>query len=188
MAGAWLGLLVAAWLALLAVSPEAVYLAFPWFFILLHLLPRPVGVTAVGIVIVAAVSGFAWHEKALTVAMVIGPVLGAGVVIATVFGYQALFAESEHRRRLILELDRTRSELSTVQHRAGVMDERERLPARSTTPWPRACPASSCCYGPRPGPLTPSGRSTPPGRSTSSSRPATRRRRTLLRPDGSCGL
>lgn len=127
VAGAWLGLLVAAWVALLAVSPEAVYLAFPWFFLLLHLLPRPVGVTAVGIVTVAAVSGFAWHEKALTVAMVIGPVLGAGVVIATVFGYQALFVESEHRRRLILELDRTRSELSTVQHRAGVMDERERL-------------------------------------------------------------
>ena len=59
--------------------------------------------------------------------MVIGPVLGAGVVVATVFGYQALYAESEHRRRLILELDRTRSELAAAQHRAGVMDERERL-------------------------------------------------------------
>jgi signal transduction histidine kinase len=49
------------------------------------------------------------------------------VVIATVFGYQGLHAESEQRRRLIFELDRTRSELAAVEHRAGVMDERERL-------------------------------------------------------------
>lgn len=59
--------------------------------------------------------------------MVIGPVLGAAVAIATVFGYQALRVESEQRRRLILELDRTRSELATAQHRSGVLDERERL-------------------------------------------------------------
>lgn len=127
VARAWLALLLVAWLALLAVSAEAVYLAFPWFFLLLHLLPRPDGLTAVVFVTVTAVAGFAWHQRTLTAAMVIGPVLGAGVVIATVFGYQALHAESEHRRRLILELDRTRSELAAVEHRAGVMDERERL-------------------------------------------------------------
>ncbi|GGM94557.1 two-component sensor histidine kinase [Terrabacter tumescens] len=126
-ARAWLALLLTAWLALLAVSPEAVYLAFPWFFLLLHLLPRRGGLTAVAVVTVAAVAGFAWHQRTLTAAMVIGPVLGAGVVTATVFGYQALYAESERRRRLILELDRTRSDLAAVQHRAGVMDERERL-------------------------------------------------------------
>ncbi|MGB8383966.1 MAG: histidine kinase, partial [Dermatophilaceae bacterium] len=127
VAGVWLALLLAAWVALLAVSPEAVYLAFPWFFLLLHLLPRPHALAAVIIVTVAAVAGFAWHQKTLTAGMVIGPVLGAGVVIATVFGYQALYAESEHRRRLILELDRARSELAAVERRAGVLDERERL-------------------------------------------------------------
>ncbi|MGX6607729.1 sensor histidine kinase [Micromonosporaceae bacterium Da 78-11] len=114
-------------MALLVLSPDAVYLAFPWFFLLLHLLPRPVGLTAVVITTAAAVAGFAWHQKTLTAAMVIGPVLGGGVVIATVFGYQAVQAESEQRRRLILELDRTRSDLAAVEHRAGVMDERERL-------------------------------------------------------------
>lgn len=124
---AWLALLMVAWMALLAVSPEAVYLAFPWFVLLLHLLPRPAGLSAVVVITLIAVAGFAWHQKTLTAAMVIGPVLGAGVVIATVVGYQALYAESEHRRRLILELDRTRSELAAVEHHAGVMDERERL-------------------------------------------------------------
>jgi signal transduction histidine kinase len=59
--------------------------------------------------------------------MVIGPVLGAGVAIATVYGYHALQAESEQRRRLIVELDRTRAELAAEQHRTGVLDERERL-------------------------------------------------------------
>ena len=127
VAGAWIALLLTSWVALLVLSPEAVYLAFPWFFLLLHLLPRGVALPAVALVTIAAVAGFAWHQRTFTLAMLIGPVLGAGVVIATVFGYQALHAESEQRRRLILELDRTRSELAAVEHRAGVMDERERL-------------------------------------------------------------
>jgi signal transduction histidine kinase len=126
-AEAWLALLLAAWTALLLLSPDAIYLAFAWFFLLLHLLPRPAGLVGVAVVTVAAVAGFAWHQDAFSAAMVIGPVIGAAVAIATVFGYQALQAESEHRRRLIVELDRTRSELAVVQHRAGVMDERERL-------------------------------------------------------------
>ena len=92
-AGTWLALLVAAWMALLLLSADAIYLAFPWFFLLLHLLPRAAGLTAVVVVTTAAVAGFAWHQKTLTAAMVIGPVLGAAVVIATVFGYQALLAE-----------------------------------------------------------------------------------------------
>lgn len=126
-AAVWLALLLTSWMALLLLSPEAVYLAFPWFFLLLHLLPRGVALLAVALVTAAAVIGFAWHQRTFTFAMLIGPVLGAGVVIATVFGYQALHAESEQRRRLILELDRTRSELAAVEHRAGMMDERERL-------------------------------------------------------------
>ncbi|MEW1953443.1 sensor histidine kinase [Terrabacter sp. NPDC080008] len=123
----WLALLLVAWLALLAFSPEAVYLAFPWFFLLLHLLPRRAGLLAIGVVTVTAVAGFAWHQRTLTAAMVIGPVLGAGVVIATVLGYQALYAESENRRRLIVELDRAQSELAAAERRAGMMAERERL-------------------------------------------------------------
>jgi signal transduction histidine kinase len=123
----WLALLLGAWVALLVLSPEAVYLAFPWFLLLLHLLPRAAGLVSVALTTAAAVAGFAWHQDALTAAMVIGPVLGAAVAIATVYGYHALQAESEQRRRLIVELDRTRAELAAVQHRTGVLDERERL-------------------------------------------------------------
>lgn len=123
----WLVALIGAWLALLALSADAIYLAFPWFFLLLHLLPRTAGLLSVAAVTAAAVAGFAWHQSAFAAAMVIGPALGAAVAIVTVFGYQALQAESEQRRRLIIELDRTRSELAEVEHRAGVMKERERL-------------------------------------------------------------
>ncbi|WP_344256775.1 sensor histidine kinase [Terrabacter carboxydivorans] len=126
-AAVWLALLMVVWLALLLVSPDGIYLAFPWSFLLLHLLRRPVGLAAVAAVTVAAIAGFAWHQETFTVAMVIGPVIGAAVVIATVFGYQALHAESEQRRRLIVELDRTRSDLAAAERRAGVLDERERL-------------------------------------------------------------
>ncbi len=126
-AGAWLALLLPAWVGLLVLTPDAIYLSFPWFFLLLYLLPRPLGLAAVLFTTAAAVAGFGWHQETFTAAMVIGPVLGAAAASATVFGYQAVQAESEQRRRLILELDRTRTELAAVQHRAGVLDERERL-------------------------------------------------------------
>src|SRR5690606_146448 len=44
-----------------------------------------------------------------------------------VWGYQALFRESEQRRRLIVELTATRVDLARAQHTAGVLAERERL-------------------------------------------------------------
>lgn len=125
--GAWLTVLLTAWVVLLVLTPDAIYLAFPWFFLLLYLLPRPVGLTVVLLTTVAAAAGFGWHQDRFTAAMVIGPVLGAAAAIATVFGYQTVQAESEQRRRLIIELDRARTELAEAQHRAGVLDERERL-------------------------------------------------------------
>lgn len=127
VAGVWLGLLFAAWLVLLALTPDAVYLAFPFFFLQLHLLPRPVGLGAVVLTTAAAIAGFAWHQTAFTIAMIIGPVLGAGVAVATVWGYQTLQTESEHRRRLIEQLRETRSELAAAEHQSGVFAERERL-------------------------------------------------------------
>ncbi|WP_068399176.1 sensor histidine kinase, partial [Kribbia dieselivorans] len=127
VAGLWLAALLLSWLGLLALTPEAIYLAFPWFFLLLHFLPRPVGLVAVAGATLAAIAGFGWHQHTITLAMVIGPVLGAAVAIATVLGYRALHEESERRRRLIIELDRTRADLAAAERRAGTLDERERL-------------------------------------------------------------
>ncbi|MEV5762364.1 sensor histidine kinase [Streptomyces tendae] len=123
----WLAAVGAVWLVLLGLSPEAVWVAFPLYFLQLHLLSRRAGPVAVSLTAVAAVAGYAAHTGSFGPAMVIGPTLGAAVAVAVVWGYQALYRESEQRRRLIEELTDTRADLARAQHTAGVLAERERL-------------------------------------------------------------
>ncbi|WP_078855797.1 sensor histidine kinase [Streptomyces sp. SCSIO 75703] len=126
-AALWLGAVGAVWLVLLALSAEGVWLAFPLYFVQLHLLPRRAGPAVVAATAVAASTAFAAHRGSLTAAVVIGPALGAAVAVAVVWGYQALSRESEGRRRLIEELTATRADLAEAQRAAGVLEERERL-------------------------------------------------------------
>jgi signal transduction histidine kinase len=123
----WLGVLLACWLGLLFLTPDAIYLAFPWFFLILHLLPRRAGLAVLAFATIAAIGGFAWHQETFTAAMAIGPILGAAVALATVWGYQSLQTESERRRRLIDQLHQTRAELVAAERQSGVLGERERL-------------------------------------------------------------
>ncbi|GAA1191953.1 sensor histidine kinase [Prauserella alba] len=123
----WLGVLAVVWLALLWLTADGVWLAFPLFFLQLHLLPTRWGLASVAGTTVVAIAGFLWHQGEFAVGTVIGPALGAAVAVATVLGYQALYQESEQRRRLIEELRDTRSDLAAAEHSAGVFAERERL-------------------------------------------------------------
>lgn len=123
----WLIALGVAWLALLALAPEGVWVAFPMFFVQLHLLPGRWGVLAVFGTAVAAIIGFGWHQHALNPGTVLGPLLGAAVAVGTVRGYQALHRESEHRKLLIEELLATRDELATAERSSGTLAERDRL-------------------------------------------------------------
>ncbi|MBQ1122959.1 sensor histidine kinase [Streptomyces sp. B15] len=126
-AGLWLAAVGGCWLLLLALSPDAVWVAFPLYFLQLHLLPRRAGLAAVAATAAAAIAGFAAHQHSFSPAMAIGPALGAAVAVAVVRGYQALYRESEHRRQLIEELTTTRADLAAAQHTAGVLAERDRL-------------------------------------------------------------
>ncbi|MBD0839453.1 sensor histidine kinase [Streptomyces sp. TRM68416] len=123
----WLAAVGAVWLALLALTADGVWLAFPLYFLQLHLLPRRAALPAVAATALAAITAYAAHQGSFGPAMAIGPALGAAVAIAVVWGYQALYRESEHRRRLIEELTTTRADLAHAQHTAGVLAERERL-------------------------------------------------------------
>ncbi|OIK02665.1 two-component sensor histidine kinase [Streptomyces sp. MUSC 14] len=123
----WLAAVGAAWLVLLALSADGVWVAFPLYFLQLHLLPRRAGLAAVAATAGAAIAAFAAHQGAFSAAMAIGPALGAAVAVAVVWGYQALYRESERRRHLIEELTATRADLAEAQHTAGVLAERERL-------------------------------------------------------------
>ncbi|GGR12939.1 two-component sensor histidine kinase [Actinoplanes ianthinogenes] len=115
------------WAAMLLLVADAVWLAFPLYFLQLHLLARRTAVFAVVTTALAAALGFAVHTGELTVATVVGPLLGGAVAVAVVWGYQALYRESERRRRLIEELTATRADLAEAQRAAGVLAERERL-------------------------------------------------------------
>lgn len=127
VAAGWLGAVSAVWLVLVVLTADGVWVAFPLYFLQLHLLPRRVGLVAVTATALAAVIGFAVHQGAFSLVAAIGPVIGAAVAVAVVWGYQALYRESERRRRLIDELTATRADLAEAQHTAGGLAERERL-------------------------------------------------------------
>lgn len=123
----WLAGLGAAWAALLVVSPDGLWIAFPLYFLELHLLRLRWGVTAVVLTAFAAIGGFLAHSGAVTPGAFLGPLLGGAVAVATVLGYEALYRESERRRELIEELITTRAELAAAERDAGILAERERL-------------------------------------------------------------
>ncbi|MEU6310871.1 sensor histidine kinase [Streptomyces sp. NPDC047014] len=123
----WLAGLGAAWTGLLVLSPDGLWIAFPLYFLELHLLRLRWGVTAVALTACAAIGGFLAHSGAVTPGAFLGPLLGGAVAVATVLGYQALYRESERRRQLIEELITTRAELAAAERSAGIMAERERL-------------------------------------------------------------
>ncbi|MBB6173842.1 signal transduction histidine kinase [Nocardiopsis mwathae] len=123
----WLALVTALWAVLLLISPDFSWLAFPLFFLHLHLLGRFHAVLAVAVITGAVITAQALHARDISVGMVLGPTLGAVFAVVIALGYAALYAESEQRRRLIEDLRRTRGELAESQHRAGVLAERERL-------------------------------------------------------------
>ncbi|WP_329097794.1 sensor histidine kinase [Streptomyces sp. NBC_01439] len=123
----WLAGLSSAWAALLVVCPDGLWIAFPLYFLELHLLRLRWGVTAVAVTACAAIAGFLAHSSAVTPGAFLGPLLGGAVAVATVLGYQALYRESERRRELIEELITTRAELAAAERGAGILAERERL-------------------------------------------------------------
>ncbi|WP_017571458.1 sensor histidine kinase [Nocardiopsis halotolerans] len=123
----WLASVTALWALLTWAAPDFVWLAFPLYFLHLHLLRGAHSVVAVVVITGAAIAGQVLHTGDLTAGMVLGPVLGAAFAVAIAVGYTALSRESERRRELIDTLTRTRDELAASQRRTGVLDERERL-------------------------------------------------------------
>ena len=123
----WLAAVTLLWLVLLLISADFSWLAFPLFFLDLHLLrtgPALAAVTGM----TAAVIASQWADTgALSLAVVLGPVLGALFAVVMGFAYAALHRESVNQRRALQELRRTRGELAASQHNAGVLAERERL-------------------------------------------------------------
>ncbi|MER5640512.1 sensor histidine kinase [Kitasatospora sp. NPDC002227] len=126
-AGVWFGVVVLLWIALTLLHPEFCYLAFPLYFVCLHLMPARWAVPAVVALTGVVVAAQAGTDGGLTLAKVLGPFAGAVVALLTAYGYAALYRESRARQRLIDDLVRTRGELAASQREAGVLAERQRL-------------------------------------------------------------
>lgn len=125
----WLLVVTLIWAALLAGSPDFSWLAFPLFFLHLHLLPLRLALPAIA-VMTAAVVASQWAGSGLPVpplAAVLGPVVGAAFAVVMGLAYRALYREADFQRRSADELRRTRAALASTQHDAGVLAERERL-------------------------------------------------------------
>lgn len=130
--GWWLAAVMVLWLLLLLVSSDFAWVAFPLFFLQLHVLPRRLALPAI-VVSTALLIGALWFhsrgaaDDGLELAMVLGPMFGAGFAVVTGLAYRALFLEAENQRVVADDLRRTRAELAKTQHDAGVLAERERL-------------------------------------------------------------
>ncbi|MFD5559873.1 sensor histidine kinase [Kitasatospora griseola] len=123
----WLLAVALLWIELTLHHPEFSYLAFPLYFVCLHVLPVRWALPAVAGLTAAVIAAQATTPGGLTTAKVIGPLAGAAVALLTAYGYAALYRESRARQQLIDDLVRTRGELAASQREAGRLAERQRL-------------------------------------------------------------
>jgi signal transduction histidine kinase len=123
----WLAIVTALWLCLLIISPEFSWVAFPLFFLDLHLLRTGPALAAVALTTAAVVAAQFVRAGQPTAPALLGPAIGALFAVIMGSAYSALHRESVNQRRALAELHRTRGELAASQHEAGMLAERERL-------------------------------------------------------------
>jgi signal transduction histidine kinase len=140
--GWWLGGVCLLWLLLIWASADFVWLAFPLFFLQLHVLRRRLALPAIALSTLLVIAALWFHNGGIApsvqaradpasvapqLPMVLGPAFGAAFAVVTGLAYRALFLEAENQRLAAEELRRTRAELARTQHNAGTLAERTRL-------------------------------------------------------------
>lgn len=128
----WLAAVCLLWLLLVWGSADFVWLAFPLFFLQLHVLPRGAALAAIAASTGMVVAALWFHNGGPAgnppqLPMVLGPAFGAAFAVVTGLAYRALYLEAENQRLANEELRRTRAELARSQHDAGTLAERTRL-------------------------------------------------------------
>ena len=123
----WLAGVVALWLVLLYLNADYSWLAFPLFFLHLHILGHRHSLVAVAALTLAVIGAGAFHSGSVSAPQIIGPVVGAVFAVVMGMAYRALYTEGVNQRRALIELRATRAALAREQHRAGTLSERTRL-------------------------------------------------------------
>lgn len=122
----WILTVTVLWALLVVHVPDAAYLAFPLFFLYLHVLPPLPGTIAVfAVAAVAVVAIGARHGW--TIGGVAGPTVAALAALVIGAGYRSLAHEAQRRQELIDELVATRAQLAARERTAGADAERTRL-------------------------------------------------------------
>ena len=130
---AWLGVITVLWLMLLFFSPTFVWVAFPLMFLYLYVLGTITGVLAVFLLWAASWLLPWWDAVRATgpqppdIATIIGPGIGAILAVLIAAAYRHLLAQALHHQRVAAALQAAQSDLAATEHRAGQLEERERL-------------------------------------------------------------
>ncbi|NRG41443.1 sensor histidine kinase [Rathayibacter sp. VKM Ac-2835] len=122
----WLAGVTLAWAALVLLESDAAYLAFPLFFLAMHVLPPRAAVAAVLGLTGIAVAALGWDDR-WSIGGVVGPVIAAGIAILIGLAARALAREAREREELLAELLATRDRLGASERAAAVAEERSRL-------------------------------------------------------------
>lgn len=129
----WLATITALWLLLLLFSPSFVWLAFPLMFLYLHLLGVVAGVIAV-VLLWAATWLLPWWDAVRVtgpqppeLATILGPGIGAVLAVLISAAYRHLLAQAVYHQRVAVALQAAQADLAATEHRAGQLEERERL-------------------------------------------------------------
>ncbi|UOQ56464.1 sensor histidine kinase [Leucobacter allii] len=130
----WPLVLAAVWLLALVISPEFVWVSFPLLLVGGHVLRGAAG-ALFGAVVVAAAVAAPWVQRGgITVAEVLGPVIGGAFAWGIARAYTMLLADDAEHRRLIASLvaarretEELQAELGRVQREAGASEERTRI-------------------------------------------------------------
>jgi signal transduction histidine kinase len=130
----WLLGVTVLWLGLVALSVEFVWVAFSLWLLAGHFLPwrwaLPYAATVLAVVVAAP-----WHAtRVLTLAQVVGPVIGAVFALIVSRGQVRLVRDGLERERLVASLVEAQAEaeslhnqLAATQRESGMLSERTRL-------------------------------------------------------------
>lgn len=129
----WLAVITVLWLVLLFFSPAFVWVAFPLMFLYLHLLGTVSGIVAV-VLLWTATWVFPWWDAVRAtgpqppeIATILGPGIGAVLAVLISAAYRHLLAQAIHHQRVAAALRAAQTDLAATEHRAGQLEERERL-------------------------------------------------------------
>lgn len=123
----WLGGVVVLWITLLYLNADYSWLAFPLFFLHLHILGQRHSLFAVALLTLAVIAAAWFHSGTIALPQVLGPVVGAIFAVIMGMAYRALYTEGVNQRLALEALRATRAALAEEQHRAGTLSERTRL-------------------------------------------------------------